>query len=130
MTTEILVLSLTVLLGFGHLLVLSLIQTSIYGLGPLVGPRDHLPASDNVLLGRARRANENFKETLPWALALLVAVPIADAAGPLTAAGGWVYVTARAAYLPLYLLGVPWLRTLAWFLSLTGLAMLLSAILA
>lgn len=128
MTPETTVFVLTVGLAFAHIVVISTIQPAIYGMRALVGPRDDLPPSDNVYLGRARRANENLKETLPWALGLLLLVQVTGDTGAATAAGAWLYLGARTIYLPLYLLGVPWLRTLAWFASLVGLAVLLFAV--
>ncbi len=43
----------------------------------------------------------------------------------MTAMGAWIYFGARAAYLPLYLFGVAYLRTAAWFASLCGLTLIL-----
>ena len=132
MSPETTVFVLTVLLAFLHVLIQIVIQTSIYGTSVLVGARDNLQPSDNVYLGRARRANENMKETLPWALGLLLLVQMegayAGTAGNTAALGAWIYFWARVAYLPLYLLGVPWLRTLAWVVALVGLGMLLTPI--
>lgn len=130
MTPETTVFALTILLAFGHVLLLSILQTAHYGTAALVGPRDTLPPADNIYLGRARRANENFKETVPWALGLLLLVQITGDASTMTAAGAWLYLGSRLLYVPLYLFGVPWLRTLAWLASLAGLAMLLIPVLA
>ena len=128
MTTETLVFLLTIGLAFGHLLVLAFIQVPIFGLGELAGPRDRLPGSDSVMLGRIRRANENLKETLPWALGLLLLVQMTGSASSLSAMGAWTYLLARTAYLPLYLGGVAWLRTGSWAVSLIGMGMLAVAV--
>lgn len=69
-----------------------------------------------------------MRETLPWALGLLILVQVTGSAGAIAATGAWVYFCARVAYLPLYLLGVQWLRTIAWFVSLFGLATLVYAL--
>ena len=102
-----------------------MIQTRIHGISVLIGARDSFQPSNNVYLGRARRANDNFRETAPWALGLLIMAQVADVSGTVTAAGAWLYLIARILYLPLYLFGVPWLRTLAWTISLIGIAMML-----
>lgn len=128
MTPETLVFVLTILLGLVHILMQGMHQTRLYGTDALVGPRDELAPSDDVRLGRARRANDNFRETAPWALGLLIMVQVAGVTGALTATGAWLYLLARAAYLPLYLYGVPWLRTVAWAVALVGLALLLIAL--
>ncbi|HYW03422.1 MAG TPA: MAPEG family protein [Gammaproteobacteria bacterium] len=125
LNAETLVFLLTILLGFAQILILVVLANSVYGLGPLVGPRDDLQPSDNQWLGRMRRANENFKETLPWALGLLIMVQITGHSSAVTVSGAWLYFWARVAYVPLYLFGIPWLRTLAWTASMVGLGMLL-----
>jgi len=125
MTTETLVLDLTILLAFIQVIIQLLIMTGVYGLPALVGARDNLPASDNVYLGRMRRTNANMLESLPWALALLIMVQVAGVAGGATAFGAWLYLIARVVYLPMYVFGVPWLRTLSWLASIVGLAFLL-----
>lgn len=129
MSPETTVFILTVLLALLHVLIYFLFRVGAHGLVTLAGPRDNLPDSGGVHMDRARRANENMKETLPWALGLLILVQVPGAfageAGQTAAAGAWVYFWARAAYLPLYLFGVPWLRTLAWIASLAGLGMLM-----
>jgi|AntDeeMetagen134_2_1112570.scaffolds.fasta_scaffold08640_1 uncharacterized MAPEG superfamily protein len=125
MTPETSVFALTVVLGFVHILVCDVIQTRIHGVREMVGARDSFRPADNVYLGRARRANDNFRETAPWALGLLIMVQVAEVSGTVTAAGAWLYLIARVVYLPMYLFGVPWLRTLAWTISLLGIAMML-----
>jgi uncharacterized MAPEG superfamily protein len=52
-------------------------------------------------------------------------VQVAEVSGTVTAAGAWLYLIDRVVYLPMYLFGVPWLRTLAWTISLLGIAMML-----
>ena len=128
MTPETTAFAFTVLLGFVHVLVQSVLQTRLHGTDVLVGPRDDFRPADDAYLGRARRANDNFRESAPWALGLMIMVQVAGVTSGATAAGAWLYVVARVAYLPLYLFGVPWLRTLAWSVSLVGLAMLLVAL--
>ncbi len=132
MTTETTVFVLTIGLAFVHLLVVAHFQTARYGLGPLASARDNLikPDEEGVYLARARRANDNIRETLPWALGLLIMVQLTGSAGAIAAAGAWIYFCARVAYLPLYLFGVAWLRTIAWFISLAGLATLVYAVIA
>ena len=39
--------------------------------------------------------------------------------------GGWVFFIARVVYVPLYLAGIPVLRTLAWGAGWVGLVMML-----
>lgn len=129
MTPETLVFFLTILLGLVHIGVLGTFTRPIYGMQALMGTRDGLPDSDNVGLNRALRAYNNFRETVPWALGLLILVQVTGDAGTATAIGGWLYLLARIAYIPCYLYGFnPW-RTVMWVLSMLGIVTLLLALL-
>jgi uncharacterized MAPEG superfamily protein len=52
-------------------------------------------------------------------------VSIADLETRWTAIGALVWLGARVVYLPLYALGVPKVRTLAWAVGMAGLMMVL-----
>lgn len=128
MTPETLIFFLTIILGLVHIGVLGLYNVPTYGFGKLMGSRDDLPASDNLRLQRAQRANNNFRETAPWALALLVLVQVTGDAGVATALGGWLYLLGRVAYIPCYVLGLnPW-RTVVWVVSMLGILIMLLAL--
>ncbi|MGR3364244.1 MAG: MAPEG family protein [Maritimibacter harenae] len=90
------------------------------GVSRHMGGRDDLPPAP-PLVGRARRALANWQESLPIfiLLALLAVVRDVD-----VATGAAVFVIARLAYLPLYLTGIPGLRTLAWVVAVVGLVMM------
>lgn len=130
MNVETLVFLLSIGLAFVHLLILAQFQTNKYGLGPLAGARDNLidRDSEGLYLARARRANDNMRETLPWALGLLLLVQVTGHTGGIAATGAWIYFWSRTAYLPLYMFGVAWLRTVVWFTSLVGLGLLAYAV--
>ena len=124
MSTELTVFVLTVLWALIHIFVESAVKTSAFGVAASVGPRDSMPETDSPLVGRAVRAKNNMLETLPLALGLLLLVQVTGESTAMTAAGAWMYLLARVAYLPLYLMGVPWLRTVVWGVALVGLLML------
>jgi uncharacterized MAPEG superfamily protein len=88
-----------------------------------LGPRDNLPPQSPTG-ARAERALANMQEALPVFLALalmnLFVSPGADAV-----TGAWTFLIARVLYVPLYLSGVPALRTLVWVVSWVGLIMML-----
>ena len=46
-----------------------------------------------------------------------------------TAIGAQIYLWARVAYLPVYVIGIPYLRTLVWAASLWGILQMLEALL-
>ncbi|MFW8695871.1 MAPEG family protein, partial [Mesorhizobium japonicum] len=53
---------------------------------------------------------------------------VAGAHGVLTAWGTALYFWARVVYVPLYALGVPYVRSLVWLVSLAGLVMVIAAL--
>lgn len=85
--------------------------------------RDNLPAFSHKYSQRMERANENFKETLPYAIALLLLVQVLGVGSEFTAAGAWIYFGARVAYIPIYLFGIPLVRSFIWVVSIAGLVM-------
>jgi len=87
------------------------------------GPRDNPPPL-GIMAGRGKRAFENFKETYPIFIALALALALTGRGGGQGAIGAWLWLGARIVYLPLYLAGVPWLRTLAYAVSFVGLTMM------
>ena len=89
------------------------------------GPRDEGQPPLGKYPGRAQRALENFKETYPAFIALALALAVTSRTGGNGALGAWLWFAGRVVYLPLYLLGVPWLRSLAYGVSLIGLIAML-----
>jgi len=92
-----------------------------------LGPRD-VPVPPGVLAGRLDRALCNFLETFPLFAAMLLADVIAGKLSHLTLWGSWLYVVARAVYVPLYAMGVPIVRSLVWMVSLVGFVMVTAAL--
>lgn len=78
--------------------------------------RDVMPEATTIS-GRADRALANVTEAM--ILFLPLALLSQDAAAAVL--GATIFVFARIIYVPLYLFGVPFLRTLAWVASLGGL---------
>jgi len=99
-----------------------IMATKQYGLGPLVGPRDTLAEPSNIV-GRAKRMNQNMLEALAMFAPLALLAIHTDTAG--ATLGAAVFFWARVAYAPLYILGVPWLRTLAWLAGVAGIIMMI-----
>ena len=74
---------------------------------------------------RAQRAFLNMMETLPiFAIAVLV-THVAGATNGITAACAQIYVIARVIYVPVYLMGIPWLRTAIWLVATLSIVILL-----
>ena len=93
----------------------------------LSGPRDEdYPVG--LMAQRLRRSMGNFLETFPLFLAGLVAcTAVGKLGGSMTVNGSIAYVVGRALYVPLYAFGTPLLRSIAWGVSLAGIAMVIVA---
>jgi uncharacterized MAPEG superfamily protein len=78
---------------------------------------------------RAQRANRNFLETFPFFAAATLAVVLARQNTSHTALGAEAYFWARVLYLPIYIVGIPYVRTLVYALSLWGILQLIAALL-
>ena len=104
-------------------------KTAQYGRKWNVGARDEALPPPNPVTGRLIRAQANFEETFPIAIVALLGVVIAGRTSPTTALGGWIWLGARVVYLPLYGLGVPVVRTIAYVVSIVGLVMVIKPLL-
>lgn len=127
MAFELQMLGLAVLIGLVHLLWGALAGLSQRGLRWSAGPRDERIEVTGVA-GRLERAFVNFRETFPFFVALVVVDYLGGRMGALTAYGALLYVVGRAIYVPLYALGAPFVRSLAWLISMIGIVMLLLAL--
>jgi uncharacterized MAPEG superfamily protein len=88
------------------------------------GNRDGMPAPTPAA-ERADRAAKNMLENLLLFLALVVAV---GGKNPVRAElGAEIFLIARIVYWPIYLVGVPVLRTIVWAAGAVGLVVLASA---
>lgn len=85
------------------------------------GPRDVERKPSGKLAGRSARASANFQETYPAFVGLALALAIAGDPTGWGLAGAWAWIVFRIVYIPLYLAGVPYVRSLVWLGSLAGL---------
>lgn len=122
MRPELTVLALSCVLLMAHVMLAIRYKTKQYGTDWNMGARDeNLPAL-NAVAGRLARAQANFLETFPVAIVGLLGVVVAGKAGDVTAIAAWVWLGARAVYLPLYGAGVPKVRTLVWGVATLAMA--------
>ncbi len=125
MHTEILILAWAAVLLFLHIMIAAHLRTRQYGTAWNIGARDAAMPDLNPLAGRAVRAQANFAETLPIAVIALFGIVLAGRTSDTTTLGGWIWLGARVAYVPFYLIGVSGVRTAIYLVSLVGLAMVL-----
>lgn len=130
MAVELKILALGSLLLFIYIFTATRFKTRQYGREWNVGARDEALPAPSPMSGRAMRAQANFLETFPIAIVALLGVVIAERTSGTTALGGWIWLGARLVYLPLYLAGVPVVRTIVWTIGMVGLAMVLWPLLA
>lgn len=76
-------------------------------------------------LGRAQRAHRNILESLVLFAILVLVAHVAGQANAMTALGAAVYFWARVVYAVIYLLGITWVRSLVFGVSMVGLLMIL-----
>lgn len=86
------------------------------------------PNAPSALAGRAQRAAANMLENMILFTALVVAVRFSEANNATSALGATVFMWARVMYWPVYLVGIPYLRTGVWFVGVVGMFMMGSAL--
>lgn len=129
MPPELMWLGWSIVLGLVYVLSAAALGTWQRGLKWNVGNRDGDPKPLTGMAARAARANRNFLETFAFFAAAVLAVVLAHKSSTWSALGAQVYFWARVIYLPVYVAGIPYLRTLVWAASLWGILQLLEALL-
>lgn len=121
-------LALSILLGLLHILLAATLANGTRGFGWAMGSRDLPSPPLSLHAERARRAAANFLETFPFFAAALVCAIAISRDGSQAVLGAQLYFWARLAYLPIYLLGIPLIRSVVWGVSLAGILMLVFAL--
>jgi uncharacterized MAPEG superfamily protein len=124
MTLELKLLVWSSALAMIQMLIALLAAIAQVGLLPLVGNREHLPGFEGWA-GRAQRAHRNMLESLTIFAALVLVAQSAGKTNVATAIGAQLFFWSRLAYAPVYVIGIPWLRTSLWGLSFAGLVQIL-----
>jgi uncharacterized MAPEG superfamily protein len=114
---------LSVLLGFVQILVSSHAASLQRGYRWTASARDAVPPLTGVA-GRLERALHNFSETFPLFLAAVWLASISGHCEGTTTIGCRMYFWARVAYVPLYALGIPVVRSLVWNVATIGIAVI------
>jgi uncharacterized MAPEG superfamily protein len=127
MTGELNLLSWSVCLGLVYVGVAATLGTQQRGLKWNAGNRDGEPKALTGAAARAARASLNFLETFPFFAAAVLALAIKGVSSGHTLLGAELYFWARLVYLPVYIIGIAYLRTLVWAVSIAGILMLISA---
>jgi len=128
MAVALLVLALAAVLLLAHIMLAIRLKTRQYGAEWNMGARDEALPPLGPVAARLERARDNYLETLPIAVIALFGVVVAGKTSEITAIAAWIWLGARAVYLPLYWAGVPKVRTLVWGVALLALLVLLGVL--
>jgi len=123
--TELLLLGWSTVLLFAYVMIQGQTATRDRRLDWNAGPRDGEQKPLGDMAGRAERVLKNFQETYPVFIALALGLVVTDRTGGLGAIGAWLWFGARIAYIPLYLFGIKYVRSLCWTVSILGLLLML-----
>jgi uncharacterized MAPEG superfamily protein len=126
-TIELSLLIWSVLIGLAQCLVTGFAVSSARGLQFSASARDDQRPIEGIG-GRIIRAYANFKETYVFFVALVLAGAFLHRHSALTVLGANLYFWGRIVYWPLYVAGVPFIRSLVWAVSFAGLVLFLVAI--
>lgn len=128
MPPELTFLALTAILTLVHPSVQGLVLKAEVGNAWTVGARDRDAPRQSPLSDRARRATMNFLETVGAFVAATLVLHLGELATEMTRAASIIYLVGRAIYLPAYISGIPWFRTLVWNVATAGLALVIAGI--
>jgi uncharacterized MAPEG superfamily protein len=128
MTTELKMLGWSIFLGLAYVFTAVGLATAQRGVKWNASNRDGEFKPLTGAADRAARANHNFLETFGFFAAAVLAVVLAKQNTAHTALGAQIYFWARALYLPVYLIGIPYLRTAVWAVALWGLLQVLEGL--
>ena len=113
----------SVILTFVQMLVAVTFANLAVGLPTLAGNREGLGDLPGIG-GRARRAHLNMLENIVLFAALVLIAAVGGKANAMTAMGAMIFFWGRLAYAVIYVAGIPWLRTVAWTVSVVGMIMI------
>ena len=130
MSIELIMLGCAIALALLQIVLQAASAVMATGLGYAMGPRDDHKEIQNLYVGRIGRALRNMLETFPLFAALAVALAVTGRTGGNAAIGAQIYVWARTLYVPVYVLGIPVLRSVVWGASIVGIVLMLIALLA
>lgn len=113
------------------LLVASLIRVKGWtpkGMQTAFGNREVLPET-TPFAGRAERTARNTLENFVLFAAIALTAHLAGVGDARILQGAQIFFWARLLYIPVYYMGIPYLRTAIWLVSIAGLGLMIQAML-
>ena len=92
--------------------------------GYLFTSRDQPTEARGVSYGRSCRALANYVENFTPFAAVALALIATQRTGGAGAIGATIWILARIVYLPIYVFGIIYVRTIVWGISIVGLVMM------
>ena len=130
LTVELKTLAWSVILVLVQIALQACLATQEFGVAYNASSRDENRAPKSVGAARAERALRNLLETYALFAALALALAVTGRSGGAGASGAILWLAARIVYIPVYLMGIPFLRTAVWIASIVGLLMMLARLAA
>ena len=121
-------LALVVVLGLVQIVAASHAASLQRGYRWTAGPRDEPTPPLRGVAGRLDRALRNFLETFPLFAAVVLAAHVSETHNALTEWGARLYLWGRVAYVPLYVAGIPLVRSLVWNVATVGIMLFVVAL--
>lgn len=124
MTTELFYLTWAVVLGMVHVMVGAQATTMQFGMSYGLSSRDEKKEPTGIG-GRIQRAFANYMQTFPFFAAAVLIAHVLNRHSPATIWGVQLYFWARLAFPFLYAFNVIGVRTVAFLVSMLGIALVL-----
>src|SRR5947207_900838 len=127
MSIELRLLAYAVALLFVIMLNQANVGVMAQGPKPMMGSRDNLPAPKSFQ-ARTKRLLDNHIEGLVMFAPLVLIAAQQHISNDITVLGARLFFYSRVAHAACYLVGVPFLRTLAWLVGIVGTVMIFLAL--
>ncbi len=127
MSVELRLLAYSVGLLFALILVQASAATRAQGAKVMAGNRDDLPPP-KPFQGRSMRALQNHIEAMMMFAPLVLIAAVQGIHTEMTELGARLFFYGRIAHALTYLIGVPYLRTAVWLVSVVGIVMIFLAL--
>ncbi|MEO1794025.1 MAG: MAPEG family protein [Pseudomonadota bacterium] len=117
MPAELTQILIAVVLVAGHFVPFAVIANRDLGTDYTTGPRDAPMTGLSNIGGRLQRAYQNYLESLPWFIAVMLVAHLTERADSFVIIAGWTYLAARIAYVPAYVSSTGYLRSAVWMVA-------------
>ena len=124
MSVELTMLLWVVILFLVQLVAQGVAEMMEHGIGYMLSARDDWKNPTGIA-SRIERAYFNLLETMPAFAALILIAIYTGKVNEMTALGSQIYFWGRLVYFPVYISGIPVIRTLVWAISTAGLVLIL-----